>query len=71
MGGLTRRDPAARTEVVKNNLNPKFMKTIEMDYFFEQHQVQTYLTQSVFNVVLQKSTPPQIRQLILYVSNSK
>ena len=25
-----------------------------------------YLTQSVFEVVLQKATPPQIRQLILY-----
>jgi len=25
-----------------------------------------YLTQSVFKFVLQKSTPPQIRQLILY-----
>jgi len=25
-----------------------------------------YLTQSVFKVVLHKSTPPQIRQLILY-----
>ena len=24
------------------------------------------LTQNVYNVVLQKSTPPQIRQLILY-----
>ena len=24
-----------------------------------------HLTQSVFNVVLQKSTPPQVRQLIL------
>ena len=28
--------------------------------------VYPYLTQSVFNVVLQKSTPPQMRQLVLY-----
>ena len=27
---------------------------------------EVYLTQSVFKVVLQMSTPPQIRQLILY-----
>jgi len=30
-----------------------------------------YLTPSVFKVVLQKSIPTQIRQLILYISNSK
>ena len=30
-----------------------------------------YLTQSVFQVVLQKSIPTQIRQLILYIRNSK
>ena len=29
-------------------------------------QVHTYPTENVFIVVLQKSTPPQIRQLILY-----
>jgi len=28
----------ARTEVIKNNLNPTFSKTVEVDYFFEQHQ---------------------------------
>ena len=32
---------------------------------------QTYLTQSVFKVVLQKSIPTQIRQLILCMSSSK
>ena len=31
-----------------------------------QLKVCLYLTQSVFKVVLQKSTPPQVRQLILY-----
>ena len=31
--------------------------------------VRTYLTHSVFNVVLQKSISAQIRQLILYISN--
>ena len=31
----------------------------------------TYLMQTVFTVVLQKSIPTQIRQLILYVSISK
>ena len=30
-----------------------------------------YLTESVYQVVLQKSIPAQIRQLILYISNSK
>ena len=30
-----------------------------------------FLTQSVFKVVLHKSTPPQIRQLSLYISNSE
>ena len=30
-----------------------------------------YLTQSVFKVVLQKSIPTQIRQRILYISNSQ
>ena len=34
-------------------------------------KVRSYSTQSVFKVVLQKSIPPQIRQLILYVSNSQ
>ena len=29
-------------------------------------EVRPYLTQSGLNVVFQKSTPPQIRQLILY-----
>ena len=29
------------------------------------------LTQSMFKIVLQESIPPQIRQLILYISNSK
>ena len=32
---------------------------------FSQHS-RTDLTESVYKVVLQKSTPPQIRQLILY-----
>ena len=31
----------------------------------------TYLTESVYKVVLQKSIPPQIRQLIPYISNDK
>ena len=31
---------------------------------------QPYLTESVFKIVLQKSTPAQIRQLILYISNN-
>ena len=34
-------------------------------------QRQSYLTESVFEVVLQKSIPTQISQLILYISNSK
>jgi hypothetical protein len=34
-------------------------------------RIQVYLTQSVYSVVLQKSTPAQIRQLILYISKSK
>ena len=33
--------------------------------------VHFYLTQSVFKVVSQMSIPRQIRQLILYISNSK
>ena len=31
----------------------------------------SYLTQSAFKVVLQKSTPTRIRQLILHISHSK
>ena len=31
----------------------------------------SYLTQSVFKFVLQKSIPTQIRQLILYIRNSE
>ena len=31
----------------------------------QERQVRLYLTQSVFQVVLQQFTPPQIRQLIL------
>ena len=34
-------------------------------------KVQPYLTQSVFKVVLQKSSPTQIRQHILDISKSK
>ena len=30
-----------------------------------------YLTASVYKVVLQKSIPTQVRQLILYISNNK
>jgi len=30
-----------------------------------------YLTESVYKVVLQKSSPAQVRQLILYISNDK
>jgi len=33
--------------------------------------VQVYLTQSVRRVVFKRSIPTQIRQLILYISNSK
>ena len=33
--------------------------------------IKYYLTESVYNVVLQKSTPAQIRQLIHYISNGK
>ena len=33
--------------------------------------VWSYLTQRVFKVILQKATPTQIRQLVLYISNSK
>ena len=36
---------------------------------FEAHCV--YLTQSVFKVVLQKSIPRQIRQLVLNISDGK
>ena len=32
---------------------------------------QVYLSQSVFQVVLQKSIPTQLCQLVLYISNSK
>jgi len=31
----------------------------------------SYLTPSVFKVVLRKPIPTQIRQLVLYISNSK
>ena len=31
----------------------------------------SYLTESVYNVVLQKSIPAQIRQLFLYISNDR
>jgi len=34
-------------------------------------QARSYLTESVYKVVLQKSIPEQIRQLILYISNNK
>ena len=37
----------------------------------DEEQMKVYLTQSVFEVVLQKSILTQIRQLILYMSNSK
>ena len=36
-----------------------------------QEGVRVHLTQSAFKVVLQKSIPPQIRQPILHISNSK
>ena len=36
-----------------------------------QPTAQPYRTQSVFDVVLQKATPTQIRQLILYIGNSE
>ena len=35
---------------------------------FEDH---SYLTESIYKVVLQKSIPAQIRQLILYISNNQ
>ena len=35
------------------------------------HWLLTYLTQSVFKVVLHESIPTQIRQLILYIINSQ
>jgi len=42
------------------------------DALVETHDVyKVYLTQSVFEVVLQKSIPTQICQLILYISKSK
>ena len=37
----------------------------------EKAEAQVYLSQNVFQVVLQKSIPTQIRLLILYISNSK
>jgi len=37
----------------------------------EEMQARPYLTQIGFKVVLQKSIPTQIRQLILYISNGK
>ena len=40
------------------------VKSISVSVFFN-------LTQSVYQVVLQTSIPAQIRQLILYVGNSK
>jgi hypothetical protein len=33
--------------------------------------LQAFLTQNVFEVVIQKSIPTQIRQFILYISNRK
>ena len=33
--------------------------------------LQVYLTSSVYKVILQKSVPKQIRQRVLYISNSK
>ena len=35
------------------------------------HPVPAYLTQSVFKVVLQKSIPTRIRQLVIYISSCK
>ena len=37
----------------------------------QQHPQPSDLIQSVFKVVLQKSIPTQIRQRVLYISNSK
>ena len=44
-------------------------KSLEQKGLVGRHLPQAYLTDSVYKVVLQKSTPPQIRQLIRYISN--
>ena len=37
----------------------------------QRAQLEAYLPQNVFKVVSQKSIPTQIRQLVLYIGNSK
>jgi len=49
----------------------EILSPVVVKHGYTADQVRLYLTQSVFKVVLQKSIPPQIRQLILYVRNSK
>jgi len=40
-------------------------------YLNMNYHMHVYLSESVYKVVLQKSIPAQIRQLILYISNNK
>lgn len=40
-------DKIARTEMVKDNLNPKFAKTIVMDYYFEEVQMLKFVVYDV------------------------
>ena len=43
----------------------------DLDPTAAKTSLQPYLTQSIFEVVLQKSIPTRTRQLILYISNSE
>jgi len=45
-------------------------ETVQQPYEFLAG-MHTYLTESVYKVVWQKSIPARIRQLILYISNDK
>ena len=47
------------------NLQPLY-QTRQLSLLLRTRGLLAHLTQSVFSVVLQKSTPPQIRQLIVY-----
>ena len=65
LGGRGLREGHRQLNVTQGRMQITYREAISAEVSF------SYLTQSVFKVVLQKSIPTQIRQLILSVSNSE
>jgi hypothetical protein len=65
LGGRGLREGHRQLNVTQGRMQITYREAIPAEVSF------SYLTQSVFKVVLQKSIPTQIRQLILSVSNSE